>query len=224
MTARPRRRSLIIWGVLVLLVVIAVVLDSNNRSRRAVPDDGHGHSTSGPSMLMPAPMERIDAIEIAVAGNLHRFSRDENKAWFYHGVHAGPEEEHEHIPDPVMSEKIAKFLAGLGRARIERRFELTDDDRFGVTRPEMIIMVYVVDLVKPRVQYSVGDMAPDELSRYIHIVASSGVVSIPGYNNPYASLSGGNEVVTIGDYQIQNLLNLIDTVTAEIPSPAASPS
>lgn len=199
MSATRHGRSRIIWSVLAVLVFIVAVLEIRDRSSRPEAEE-----PTGPSMLMPAPMEEIGVIEIAVAGNLHRFSRDENNAWFYHGIHAGPQAAHEHVPDPVMSEKIAKFLAGLGRARIERRFELTDDDPFGVTKPEMIIMVYVSDLVKPTMRYSVGDLAPDELSRYVHIV-------------------GGSEVVSIPDYQIRNLLDLLKTVTAEslqTPAPA----
>jgi hypothetical protein len=95
-----------------------------------------------------------------------------------------------------MSEKIAASLGGLGRARIERRFELKEDDPFGVTKPEMIILVFLPDQVDPRIQYSVGDLAPDNLSRYIQIVGSSQVVSIP-------------------NYQIRNLQELLATVTAQ---------
>ncbi|UCH47587.1 MAG: hypothetical protein JSU95_16225 [Betaproteobacteria bacterium] len=200
MTATNRGRSKVVWSVLAVLLVIVATLEIRDWASRSDAEEA-----TGPSMLMPAPMEEISAIEIAVDGNLHRFSRDENNAWFYHGIHAGPQEVHEHVPDPVMSEKIAKFLAGLGRARIERRFELTDDDPFGVTKPEMIILVYVSDPVKPTKRYSVGDLAPDDLSRYVHI-------------------AGGSEVVSIPDYQIQNLLNLIEAVTAQPPPAAASAS
>jgi hypothetical protein len=198
MTTTNQGRSKIIWSVLAVLLVIATALEIRDRASR--PD---AEKATGPSMLMPAPMEEVDAIEIAVAGNLHRFSRDESDAWFYHGIHAGPQEVHEHVPDPAMSEKIGKSLGLLGRARIERRFELADDDPFGVTKPEMIILVYVSDPVKPAMRYSVGDLAPDELSRYVHIVGRSEVVSIP-------------------DYQIRNLRELLDTVT-EQPARKAAP-
>lgn len=203
MTATNRRRSKIIWSVLAVLLVIVAAIEFSDRSSRSDADDGHdGHSASGPSMLMPAPMEEIDAIEIAVDGNLHRFSRDEDNAWFYHGIHAGAQEVHEHVPDPVLSGKIEKSLGLLGRARIERRFELTDDDPFSVTKPDMIILVYTSDLVRPSIRYSVGDLAPDELSRYVHIV-------------------GGSEVVSIPDYQIRNLRELLEMVTAQ---PASKPA
>jgi hypothetical protein len=95
-----------------------------------------------------------------------------------------------------MSKKIAKSLGGLGRARIERRFTLNEEDPFGVTKPQMIVLVYMPLEVAPRSRYSVGDIAPDELSRYVHINDSL-------------------EVVSIANYQIRNLQNLIETVSAQ---------
>ena len=138
MTARRGGRSVIVWAILAALLIVAAVLELRDQ-----PSQSDDETATGPQFLMPAPLEEIAAIEIATDGNLHRFSRDEQGAWFYHGIHAGPQNVHEHVPDPEMSEKISKFLGGLGRARIERRFTLTDDDAFGVTKPEMIILVYL---------------------------------------------------------------------------------
>ncbi len=191
MTAGRGRRSAIVWAILAALLIAVAVLEFRDQ-----PSQTDDETTAGPQFLMPAPLGDIAAIEIAVDGNLHRFSRDEQGAWFYHGIHAGPQSVHEHVPDPEMSEKILKFLSGLGRARIERRFTLTDDDAFGVTRPEMIILVYLPGQIEPRARYSVGDIAPDDLSRYVHIADTK-------------------EVVSIANYQIRNLQNLIDTVTSQ---------
>jgi hypothetical protein len=191
------RRSVIVWAILAALLVTIAVLEFRDPSSQS--DDT---SPTGPQFLMPAPLEEIAAIEIATDGNLHRFSRDEQGAWFYHGIHAGPQSVHEHVPDPEMSEKISKFLGGLGRARIERRFTLTDDDAFGVTRPEMIILVYLPDQIAPGARYSVGDIAPDGLSRYVHITDTQ-------------------EVVSIANYQIRNLQSLIETVTSQPGPPPA---
>jgi len=171
--------------------VIVVGLELQDRSSRSATE-----VVTGPKMLLPAPLAEIGAVEIAVDGNLHRFSRDKDSAWYYHGVHAALQNVHEHETDPEMSENIAKSLRGLGRARIERHFELKDDDAFGVTKPEMIVLVFMPDQVEPRTRYSIGDLAPDGLSRYIHIV-------------------GGPQVVTIPDYQIRNLRKLLETVTAK---------
>jgi hypothetical protein len=193
---RKRSRAAIIWSVLAVFLVVIAVLEFGDRSEQAGTV-----SPTAPKMLMPAPLEEIAAIEIAVDGNLHRFSRDDQNAWFYHGIHAGPQSVHEHVPDPEMSQKITKSLGGLGRARIERRFTLTEEDPFGVTRPEMIVLVYMPDQIEPQVRYSIGDIAPDELSRYVHVV-------------------GGPEVVSIANYQIRNLQNLIEMVSAQPESVA----
>ncbi len=196
MTVRRGGRSVIVWAVLAALLIVIAVLEFRDQ-----PSQSDDETAAGPQFLMPAPLEEIAVIEIAVAGNLHRFSRDEQGAWFYHGVHAGPQSVHEHVPDPEMSEKIAKFLGGLGRARIERRFTLAADDAFGVTKPEMIILVYLPDQIEPRARYSVGDIAPDEISRYVHV-------------------AGTSEVVAIANYQIRNLQSLIETVTSQAGSAA----
>ena len=78
-----------------------------------------------------------------------------------------------------------------GGALDQQDLELRDD-----------ILVYTSDLVRPSIRYSVGDLAPDELSRYVHIV-------------------GGSEVVSIPDYQIRNLRELLEMVTAQ---PASEPA
>ncbi len=188
-----RGRTKVVWLVLAVMVTVVAGLQLRDRAQ----ERAEAEIPSGPQMVMPAPLEEIGAIEIAVAGNLHRFSRDETGAWFYHGVHAGPQSAHEHVPNPEMSEKIAKAFGALSRARIERRLEMPENgDPFNVTRPDMIILVYLTGQLEPRMRYSVGDLAPDDLSRYIHV-------------------AGTRDVITIPDYQIRNLLDLIKTVTAQ---------
>ena len=61
--------------------------------------------------------------------------------------------------------------------------------------------------MQPLAQYAVGDIAPDTLSRYVLVVGSSTVVTIP-------------------NYQIDNMLALIDTVAGKSAAgrrPAAHP-
>jgi hypothetical protein len=66
----------------------------------------------------------------------------------------------------------------------------------------MIILIYGKGSLQPLAQYAVGDVAPDGLSRYVLPVGSS-------------------YVVTIANYQIDNLLNLIRAV-AEKPGKGTS--
>lgn len=145
-------------------------------------------------MLLPAPIDQLGAIEIGYAGTLHRFERDSTGAWFYHGVHTGSEGAHAHAADASSAQRIESALAGFGRTRIEREFPIdTQSNPFGVTNPEMLILVYRPNELQPLAQYAVGDIAPDALSRYVLIVGSPAVVTIP-------------------NYQIENLLELIKAV------------
>ncbi len=198
MTGDTGSRSKIVWIALAALLLLLAVQQLRDRAQQrelaAVP--------SGPQRVMPAALEEIGAIEIAVEG-VHRFSRDDTGAWFYHGVHDGPQAAHEHDPDPEMSLTIKKAFEALARARIERRLEMPEkDDPFGVTRPNMIILVYLAGQIEPRIRYHVGDLAPDELSRYLHVADTRDVITLP-------------------NYQIANLEKLLATVTAK-PVPQTS--
>jgi hypothetical protein len=147
-------------------------------------------------MLLPVPVEQLGAIELAHGGTLHRFERDAAGNWFYHGVHTGLEKLHDHQADPAVSARIGQALAALGRARIERQFEIgLRVNDYGVASPKLLILAYRPKETLPLVQYAVGDLAPDRQSRYLQAVGSS-------------------TVVLIANYQIENLLGLLQATTA----------
>ena len=60
----------------------------------------------------------------------------------------------------------------------------------------MLILVYRPDDLQPLAQYAIGDLAPDMLSRYVLIVGSAAVATIP-------------------NYQIDNLLAVIEAVAGK---------
>jgi hypothetical protein len=147
-------------------------------------------------MLLPVTVDQLGAIEVVHTGTLHRFERDAAGAWFYHvhDVDTGSEGAHSHDVDPSLAERIAYAFAAFGRTRIERRLTLkTQGKDYGVTTPEMLILVYRPHDMQPLAQYAVGDIAPDTLSRYVLVVGSA-------------------TVVTIANYQINNVLALIEAV------------
>jgi hypothetical protein len=189
-----RRRLLVVWLVLAVLAGTIAVLEYSDRMR---PDESAGEHIAGAPgsrMLLPAPVEELSAIEVGHSGTLHRFERDASGAWFYHGVHSGAEGAHGHQTDPVAAQRIETALAGFGRTRMERQFNLDlQPGNYGLTAPQMIILVYGKNNPQPLAQYAVGDIPPDGLSRYVLKV-------------------GGSTVVTIANYQIDNLLNLIQAV------------
>ena len=185
-----RPRLVAVWLVLAVLVGVIVVLARTDLGGRPAGSD----SPRDVRWLLPVPVDQLGALEVAHLGTLHRFERDASGAWFYHGVHTGSEGTHAHAADPAMAARIERAVAAFGRTRVERQFSLkTATGEYGVTRPETLVLLYRPNDPQPLVQYAVGDVAPDTLSRYVLAVGSSVVVTIP-------------------DYQIVNLLKLIAAV------------
>ena len=189
-----RPRLLVVWILVGLL--LAAIAAKEVRERSTIPEDvaEKTHGVDGSRMLLPLSSAELGAIEIGHAGTLHRFERDGTGNWFYHGVHTAAQAAHAHQTDPAQAQIIDKALAGLGRTRMERQLKLDmQSEPYGLTSPQMIIIVYALGNPLPMAQFAVGDIAPDGLSRYVLPV-------------------GGNYVVTIANYQIDNLLNLIQAV------------
>jgi len=185
-----RPRLVTVWLALAALVAAIVAIEHADLVRPRPGGDGR----ADPHLLLPVPVDHLGAIEVAHAGRLHRFERDAAGAWFYHGVHTGSEGVHAHTSDPALAARIERAVAAFGRTRIERQFALgASAGDYGVAVPETLILVYRPHDPQPLVQYAVGDVAPDTFSRYVQVVGSSAVVTIP-------------------NYQIDNLLALIQSV------------
>jgi hypothetical protein len=180
----------VVWGLLAALVVVIAALEYADR--RGSPAPG----AADPRALLGVPVEELQALEIADRGRLHRFERDPAGSWFYHGVHGAGEAVHEHTPDPALAARIARAFEALGRARLERQFPLDRDGAaYGVAHPEIVILAYRRGQTQPLAQYAVGHVAPDTVSRYVMVV-------------------GRAQVATIPSYQIDYLLELIQTASA----------
>ncbi len=192
---RSNKKLLSVWGILaVLVIVIASLKVSDWQEEKTAREDT---LAAGERSLLPVRLEGINAVEIAYEDSLYRFERDQAGTWFFHahGV-SGVLAEHGHVADPAKGEIISTRLTGLGNARIERRLEDSKDkEQYGVTRPQLLLLVYGTNPTKPLAQYAFGDTAPDKLSRYVLLVDSA-------------------EVVTVADYQAQNLIELIREITS----------
>jgi hypothetical protein len=186
-TVRIRPRLLAVWLVLLALIGAIAAVEYADRAESRSASLAQNDAGS----LLPVPVDQLGAIELGHAGTLHRFERDSAGAWFYHGAHTGSETAHQHQVDPLMAQRIANAFAALGRARIERRFPLAPQSgQYGVTAPGTIILLYRVNDPRPLAQYAIGDIAPDTFSRYLLRMGSA-------------------EVVTIPNYQVENLLALV---------------
>lgn len=199
---RTRRRVIAVWVVLAGLVGVVAAIEVTDRARSSLPQG----AADDPRWLLPLPVDRLGAIEIADAGALHRFERGAGGAWFYHGAHSAADGAHTHPVDPALAQRIEQALLAFGRTRIERQLPRGSDPKaFGVTNPRMVILVYRPNESQPLAQYAVGDVAPDTASRYVDVI-------------------GGPGVVTIAGYQIENLAALIALVTGAGTVPAGGPA
>jgi hypothetical protein len=191
---RAPRRLVAVWLLLAVLAVVIVTIEYVDR--RATP----GSAQPDASALLRAAVDELGAVEIADRGRLHRFERDDSGAWFYHGIHTEATAAHTHTPDPALAERIARTFAAFGRARIERQFPLDRNaDVYGVATPEIVVLAYRRGQSQPLTQYAVGHVAPDTVSRYVMVVGSPAVVTIP-------------------KYQIDNLLDLVRVAGGEAAS------
>lgn len=196
---RIRSRLLVVWALLAVLVGAIVVIEQPGLGR---PRAGGGSATD-PRLLLPASVAELGAIEVIDAGTLHRFERDASGAWFYHGVHGAAESAHQHTADASAAARIERAFSAFGRTRIERRIGRERDvTGYGVAAPRVVVLLYRPGATQPLAQYAVGDVAPDTVSRYVEVVGGA-----PG-------------IVTIPNYQIDNLLALIDAVSG---APRRSP-
>lgn len=184
---RIRPRLVAVWAALLALAGIIAALEYADRAESPAEDREEA------AWLLPAPVDELGAIELGHAGKLRRFERDGAGAWFYHGAHDASQADHVHEADPAMARRIADAFAAFGRTRIERRLPFDPQSRqYGVTTPAMLIVVYPVNDPRPLAQYAIGDIAPDTFSRYV-------------------LRAGSTEVVTIPNYQIDNLLALVES-------------
>lgn len=191
-------RLLAIWGVFAVLAAAVAWFEFGGSHSE---DDAHGHGKLQQGMLVPLPVEQLGAVEVVHGGALHRFDRDPAGQWYYHGVHqAATDPAHGHVTDPEAAKRIEAAFVALGRAKLEREFAISDAGaQYGLASPQMVLLLLARGQTQPVIQYAVGDVAADTVSRYVMVV-------------------GGRQAATIPDYQIANLLQLIGSF-AQAPAP-----
>lgn len=132
--------------------------------------------------LLPMPLAEISALEIVIDGQLHRFDRDADRAWYYHR-HRKPNTDgspDRHVADPDMAATIAAALDSFSRATIERTVAVgAPGEAYGVTRPQVIATLYAAGEARPAINLMIGDPVPGEPNRYLLIQDYATIVTIP---------------------------------------------
>ena len=84
-------------------------------------DEAKAAARRSASLLLPASLERVWAVEIVFQGRLHRLERDGAGNWFLHvGQHSHSGNSPGHVADPVQAKIIATVLKPLTRPRSNR--------------------------------------------------------------------------------------------------------
>jgi hypothetical protein len=193
---RGMKRLLLIWGVFVALAAIIYA-----HQRGGGTESG---ATSGPKWLLPVTYAELGSIEIMHSTGLHRFERDSEGHWFYHGLHGGENADHEHRVDPELSNTISDAVAMFTRAQREQNVPLQDSgDDYGLVKPELVILAYRPQATEPVLRLAVGSVAPDGYARYV----------LP---------LGASEAVTIPNYQVTNLLSMIEAAGKSMAMPTSA--
>jgi hypothetical protein len=199
--SQRRGKVAFIW---IAVLALATVIFVKERELALSVEQPEGHD---PKWLVPVALEEIGALEILRKGQLHRFERDDKGIWFYHGQQDDPNiKDHAHRADPLAATTIAQAVAMFVRTRKEQPIPLQPGkDEYGVSRPDILIMIYNPKKSEPVARFSVGMVSPNGYSRYVLAV-------------------GANEAVTIPEYQITNLMAMIDAVSKNPLPTSAAPS
>jgi len=199
--SQRRSKLVIIWITVFALAALIFVKERQLAKSEEEPEGNR------PKWLIPIALEEIGAIEVLRKGQLHRFERDEKGIWFYHGQQdVANAAEHAHRADPLAANTIAQAVAMFSRTRKEQPIPLQPGkDEYGVSRPDILIMVYNPKKSEPVARFSVGMVSPNGYSRYVLPV-------------------GATEAVTIPEYQITNLMAMIDAVSKNPLPTSQAPS
>ena len=152
----------------------------------------------GESLLLPVSMAQVWAIEIVFAGKLTRFERDAAGNWFRHvGQHLHTADSNAHVADPAQARIIDTAFRAFDTAAVETRVGPSDPARlarYGLSLPTLIVLFYARDSSMPLARLEFG-AAADGLDRY-------------------ARLAPDGSVVTVAEFEVRRLTDLLKAVGA----------
>ncbi len=154
---------------------------------------------AGASLLVPVSLAQVWAAEIVFAGKLTRFERDGAGNWFRHtGQHTHAGNANAHVADPAQARLIAASLEAFDETAIETHVARAADAaalaRYGLALPPVIVMLYARDSSTALARLELGANAN-------------------GFTR-YARLAPDGEVVTVAEFEVGRLTELLKAVGA----------
>lgn len=155
-------------------------------------------ASRGTSLLVPISMAQVWAIEIVFAGKLSRLERDAAGNWFKHtGQHTHTADNSAHVADAAQAGIIDTALRAFDTAAVETRVGAADPaqlTKYGLALPTLIVLFYARDSSTPLTRLEFG-AASDSLDRY-------------------ARLAPDGAVVTVAEFEVKRLTDLLKAVGA----------
>jgi hypothetical protein len=162
-----------------------VVADMAKRLSPPADAGAASQKTRSSRLLLPASMNQVWAVETVFGGQLHRFERDDAGKWFLHvgqHTHVGGLR---HVADPAQAIIISTALDAFGMTQIEaiiaHRPGPGDLDRYGLSRPTIVAVLYARDSSAPLARVEIGDESDDGFSRGARLAPDGELVKIAGY-------------------------------------------
>jgi uncharacterized protein DUF4340 len=151
-------------------------------AQRLQAPTGPAVASRGTSLLLPVSLAQVWAVEIVFAGKLTRFERDGAGDWFRHvGQHSHANNAGGHVADPAQARVIGAALDAFDQAAVETRVARGADERelqrFGLTLPPVIVLLYARDSSAALARLELG-AAADRLDRYARLVPDGDVVTV----------------------------------------------
>lgn len=138
------------------------------------------------AFVVTAPYEQWAAIELLHRGQRVRFERDSAGAWFRHDAVDDQSNDqpgdHAHRVDAASAERLGAAFSTFSRARMERNVT-SDPTRlagYGLGNPALIMLIHGRD-GRVLQTLEMGEIAPDRLSRYVHLPQTRSVHTIANY-------------------------------------------
>lgn len=161
------------WLALLVMSILAIVYQSSDQSYALLADKAELHAVPA-ATLFSWNADQVSSIRVSQADSkeliLNRAALQEWSA-------------NQKVNAAVWkSFDVNVFLGTLSRAKEERQYgKLKDVGQYGFVHP-VVVSLSGLDAAHPVAEISIGDLAPDGLSRYVLVAGKEQIISIPNYH------------------------------------------